>query len=407
MSGQFKNIGIFWEQEEWGGVDSYLRNLINSSSFEKKNIVIFSNKNNKGIQRIYKNLNNDKVKVVNFFSFNLISSKYLFCRLIINIIKPILFLLSIFQAYMLMKKYKFDVFMGQCGGYGNFRSEMASIYAAKILKFPVRSLVIHHCCARPIFWTTFLNIINNLLSKHLTSVISVSKATRDSVFYKSNLLDRQSSLKDAVIYNGVSQINRNDSFKNLHSIFKKKNKDILNIGMISRIESYKGQLDLIEGFAKLKLEDREKLNVFFIGQGDVMEIKNLKNILALKKIEKHFIFTGYLDYESSSISSHLDLLISLTRTFEGFGLSIAEAMSTGTAVLATRVGAIPEYLNDSNSKLIDPGNSNQVLEALSDFLKNKKMWDERAEKAKNMINSKFTSEIMAKNYYNHFLQNFS
>ena len=37
MSEQFKNIqniGIFWEQEEWGGVDSYLQNLINSSSFE-------------------------------------------------------------------------------------------------------------------------------------------------------------------------------------------------------------------------------------------------------------------------------------------------------------------------------------------------------------------------------------
>ena len=138
-----------------------------------------------------------------------------------------------------------------------------------------------------------------------------------------------------------------------------------------------------------------------------MEVKKLKDMLVLKKIEKYFTFTGYLDYESSSIPSHLDLLISLTRTFEGFGLSIAEAMSTGTAVLATRVGAIPEYLNDSNSKLIDPGNHNQVFEALSDFLKNKKMWDERAVKARNTINNKFTSEIMAKNYYNHFLQNFS
>ena len=107
MSEQFKNIqniGIFWEQEEWGGVDSYLLNLINSSSFEKKNIVIFSNKNNKGIQRIYKNLNNDKVKVVNFFSFNLISSKYLFLRLIINIIKPILFLIFILFYFLTFMK---------------------------------------------------------------------------------------------------------------------------------------------------------------------------------------------------------------------------------------------------------------------------------------------------------------
>ena len=101
------------------------------------------------------------------------------------------------------------------------------------------------------------------------------------------------------------------------------------------------------------------------------------------------------------------MMISLTRTFEGFGLSIAEAMSIGTPVLATNVGAIPEYLDESNSRLIEPGNPNQVLEALNDFLKNKEIWHQRAERAKNTINKKFTSEIMAKNYYNHFLQNFS
>jgi len=306
-----------------------------------------------------------------------------------------------------MKKYKFDIFIGQCGGYGGFRSEMASIFAAKILNFPVRSLVIHHCCARPIFWTTFLNIINNLLSKYLTSVISVSKATRNSVFYKSNLLDRQSNLKDSVIYNGVSQLNKNISSESLNNIFKKKHKDILNIGMISRIESYKGQFDLIEAFALLKIEDKEKFNVFFIGQGNEEEIRNLKRIITKKKIEKYFKFTGYLNYDSLSITSQLDMMISLTRTFEGFGLSIAEAMSIGTPVLATNVGAIPEYLDESNSRLIEPGNPNQVLEALNDFLKNKEIWHQRAERAKNTINKKFTSEIMAKNYYNHFLQNFS
>ena len=50
-----------------------------------------------------------------------------------------------------------------------------------------------------------------------------------------------------------------------------------------------------------------------------------------------------------------------------FGLSIVEAMSVGTPVLATRVGAITEYLNQDNSKLIDASNIEQITNALNDF----------------------------------------
>jgi len=101
------------------------------------------------------------------------------------------------------------------------------------------------------------------------------------------------------------------------------------------------------------------------------------------------------------------LLLSLTRTFEGFGLSIVEAMSVGTPVLATRVGAITEYLNQDNSKLIDASNIEQITNALNDFVTNKTTWDNKAEIAKNAIMKNFTSEIMAKNYLNHFIQNLS
>ncbi len=128
--------------------------------------------------------------------------------------------------------------MGQCGGYGNFRSEMASIFVAKFLGFPVRTLVIHHACTKPIFWNTLLNLINNFLSKFLTSVISVSKATRESVFNKSNLLDRSSDLKDLVIYNGVPVNQKISDTSKVDKLIYKESKNIFLLGMLSRIESY-------------------------------------------------------------------------------------------------------------------------------------------------------------------------
>ena len=38
------------------------------------------------------------------------------------------------------------------------------------------------------------------------------------------------------------------------------------------------------------------------------------------------------------------------------------------------------------------------------FVTNKTTWDNKAEIAKNAIMKNFTSEIMAKNYLNHFIQ---
>jgi glycosyltransferase involved in cell wall biosynthesis len=294
-----------------------------------------------------------------------------------------------------------------CGGYGNFRSEMASIFIAKFLGFPVRSLVVCHACTKPIFWNTTLNLINNLLSKFLTSVISISKATRDTLFNKSNLLDRSlySNLKNSVIYCGVPINQKINVTSNIGSIIYKNSKDIFLLGMLSRIESYKGQEDLIKGFSKLPKNIQNKLKIYFIGDGNQKEVGKLKQLISLKNLENYFIFTGYIDCESSLIVSKLDLLVSLTRTFEGFGLSIVEAMSVGTPVLATKVGAITEYLNQDNSKLIDANNIEQIANALNDFVTNKATWDKKTEIAKNVVMKSFTSEIMAKNYLNHFIEN--
>ena len=87
-------------------------------------------------------------------------------------------------------------------------------------------------------------------------------------------------------------------------------------------------------------------------------------------MEKYFRFTGYIDIESSIILKKLDLLVSLTRDFEGFGLSLAEALAVKTPVLATRVGGSIEFLNNKNSTLISPNNHKELIFFLIEFAKN-------------------------------------
>ena len=68
----------------------------------------------------------------------------------------------------------------------------------------------------------------------------------------------------------------------------------------------------------------------------------------------------------------LDLLLSLTKSYEGFGLSIAEAMSVGTPVLATDVGGVNEFFNNECGKLIKFAKVEDIKNSLMDFCDNKK-----------------------------------
>ncbi len=80
-----------------------------------------------------------------------------------------------------------------------------------------------------------------------------------------------------------------------------------------------------------------------------------------------------------------------TRNFEGFGYTIAEAMSAGIPVLASKVGAITEILSLDEGGLFEPNNIDDLQNNLIDFNLNNSFWIKRAEKAKIKVNKKFGS----------------
>ena len=47
---KIKSIAIVWEQDSWGGVDTYLSYLLNSKFFNDILVTIYTNQNNEGLQ---------------------------------------------------------------------------------------------------------------------------------------------------------------------------------------------------------------------------------------------------------------------------------------------------------------------------------------------------------------------
>ena len=397
-----KSIAIVWEQLAWGGVDTFLKYLLNSQNFSHLDVTIFTNDTNKGLDRLKKSLSNKNVKFVKYKSVFGLEDRGYFLKILLYAFKPLIFCLSIMKFKKLFSNKKYDVLMATCGGYGSFRNETAAIFAANRNNIPVRTLWITHACTHyPPLMGGFLKLINHYLSKTLSSVISTCYATRETIFNKSNLLDRD-YLHEVVIYLGIPHVEKGLT-NNFFDKYEKKD-GVFNVGMMSRIEEYKGHLDLVSAINLLPINYREKLRFFIIGNGEKKYVEKIKNLITNHGLEKNFIFTGYLNTEYNTILPNLDLSIDLTRSNNGFGFSPAEAVSLSVPVIVTSVGAIPEWLNDKYCSVIRPASIIDIKNELVSFIDKNEFWKKRAKDAAIYINREFNAENMASNLIVHFEQ---
>ena len=321
-------------------------------------------------------------------------------KLIFWTFRPLFLIASIIQTYLILKNNKPEIILATCGGYGNFRTDSTSLISAKFLNIKGRILNIHHSYTAPRMWNFFLKYIDKRIRNSSTNLIFNSKAVKLSVQNNTMLLN--TGKKFDIIHLGVSIYRSNQNRINLNRIFKTKKKNTLKIGILSRVETGKGHYDMIEAFSRLSENMKKNFQVFFVGPLDANELKKINKNLKKLNLNKFFKVTGFLNCDSLHIIKKLDLVLSLSTSFEGFGLSIAEALMAKKPIVATKVGAVTEFLNNKNSKLINPGNINQIKSSLEDFYKNKKKWKGKALIGHKTIIKKFTSEITAKKYIENF-----
>ena len=326
---------------------------------------------------------------------NVIFFNNILFKLIFFILRPLLFLLSILQIYILLKNKKFDIFVSLCGGFGDFRSDFTSIIVAKILKYPIRSVIIQHCYTKPKIWGRLANVTNYFIARLCTSFIFISKATYKNI--KNNtLIFKNKNIKYEIIYPGIN------TEKIKKKVNLKKKGSSINAIVISRIEYGKGHTDLIEAFKYLPKKVRQKYKVYFVGKGNPKFIKSLNKKISHLNLKNNFYFTGFINKDSREIISNYDLLLSPTRDFEGFGLSIAESLSVGVPVISTKVGAVLDYLNKKNSILVPPKNPKLLASSLKLFFYNKMKYKKKALVGKQLIVKYYSADQMSKKYVKHF-----
>jgi glycosyltransferase involved in cell wall biosynthesis len=148
--------------------------------------------------------------------------------------------------------------------------------------------------------------------------------------------------------------------------FSPKTPLIANIGMI---RSDKGQMQLMKA-AGTVLQQHPEARFIFVGQGtgNRWREQELRQAIYDAGLENKIIMLGYR-WDTPEILVAANMVVIASIRTEASPIVLREAFATGRPVIATRVGDVPEIVEDGvNGLIVEPGDSDALATAILRFL---------------------------------------
>ena len=140
---------------------------------------------------------------------------------------------------------------------------------------------------------------------------------------------------------------------------------------LGRIGQRKGAFDLIKAFSVLPELAKSQSHLLIAGDGDVEQARELVNYLGLT--EQITILDWLNPEQRDAYLAKVDAFVLPTYN-EGLPLALLEAMGWGLASITTPVGGIPELItHNQDGLLVEPGNVQQLSEALRSLIEDKNL----------------------------------
>ncbi len=196
-----------------------------------------------------------------------------------------------------------------------------------------------HVIRRAPFWK---RVAARAINWPMTRVITVSEYGF-RCFAGKDLVPRH---RLEMVYNSADLSRASDDresgveFRRKHSIPE----DRTLVAQVSWMIPEKGIADLLEA-ARLVLAENPRVHFALVGEG--ARRREYTNRAAEVGLARHVTFTGQVeDPMGSGVYAAADIVCQVSRWEEVFGYVIAEAMSCGKPMVATRVGGIRELVED-------------------------------------------------------------
>lgn len=279
-----------------------------------------------------------------------------------------------------IKKFKPDILhahhgssYGLLGALVNFHPYIISVWGYDVLVFPKRSFM-HKA------------IVNYALSK-TDLITATSKALAKAVKGISN--------KDAVVVPfGVEEL-----FFHNERHYRNKN---ITIGIVKDLLPVYGIDVLIESFSLL-ISKGYDLNLIIVGEGPLE--KEYKQNVRKKGLSDKVSFRRKVEHSKVvDVLSQIDIF-TLPSHSEGFGVAAVEAMATGLPVIASKVGGLPEVVDDGITGIhVKPGDVDDLTKALITYIESAELRKIHGTNGRAKVEREYrwldNAEMMNNLYYN-------
>ncbi len=193
--------------------------------------------------------------------------------------------------------------------------------------------------------------------------------------------------KCGVILNGVRGCNNVEELK-----FPKSQ---INLLVIGRFNSWKGQGFLIDALSILDEFEKKRIHVRIVG--DVFEDRHEFKEVIYRKRKQHSLteVIEILPFTEEPIPHYMwsDIVVVPSTKPEPFGRVAIEAMSAGRCVVASAHGGILEIVKDKKTGLLfEPGNEHSLAEAIRWLLNNQESIGKFGREAKIRFQDLFSEE---------------
>lgn len=164
---------------------------------------------------------------------------------------------------------------------------------------------------------------------------------------------------------------------------------------VGHIIKPKGIYDLLEAFSRAHRR-YPNLHLIIVGAGE--ESKKLKKVAEIKGLKEWVYFMGPQPHdEIPKWLSAADIFV-LPSWREGLPNAVVEAMACERPVIATRVGGIPEAVEDNESGiLIEKQNIESLKEAIIALVEDKSKREKMGHRGREIVTEKFTWDANIRN----------
>ncbi len=290
---------------------------------------------------------------------------------------------AIFNLYKIMRKEKIDLVHTFL-----FRANFIGRIAARLVGVPIVISSIR-VMEEEKKYHLFLERITSFLSDKF---IVNSEALKNFVSEKMKITPE----KIEIVYNGIDFMN----LPKINSIIKKNelgyNKNEILIGTVGRLHKQKGIeyfIEAIKIITQLPITHYPSPNFLIIGDGP--ERKNLESLICNLELNDKVKLLGWRT-DVLEIISVLDIFV-LSSLWEGTPNVVLEALAYNKPVVATRVGGVPEIIEEGvTGLLVKPANAQALADAILWVLENPEKARKMAEKGKEKVEKIFPIHRMVK-----------